>query len=72
MDTKRSIVVRRPMPHRKYSEYTVGLRVLLAIADIVTWAYFFGIPFLPNALPHLADYSVIVNLFTEELRGGRL
>ncbi len=48
-----------PMPHRRYHEYSRPFRVLLAVADLVTWVYFFGIPF-SDRLRHLSDLGRVI------------
>jgi hypothetical protein len=58
------------LPRRRYRLYDPRFRVLLGVADMVTWLYFFGVPFLPNALPHLSDFSPIVKFFMEGIKQG--
>ena len=58
------------LPRRRYRLYASQFRVFLGIADMVTWLYFFGVPFFPNALPHLSDFSHVVNFFVEGFKNG--
>jgi hypothetical protein len=62
------IVLGRRMTARSYRTYSRAFQVLLAVADGVTWLYFFGIPFLPNALPHLSDIGPVIHFFARGLQ----
>ena len=62
--------MRSVRPHRRYWEYSRPFKVLLGIADAMTWLYFFGVPFFPHLLPHLSDFGIVIRFFAEGLRRG--
>jgi hypothetical protein len=57
-------------PHRRYYQYDPAFRVLLGAVDFLLWLYFFGVPFFPNALPHLSSFGIVIRFFVEGFRRG--
>jgi hypothetical protein len=53
-----------------YRGYDQPFQILLGIADILTWLYFFGIPFFPTLLPHLTDITVVVQFLIDGAKKG--
>lgn len=68
MDIERQIAMRRPVSYRRYRQYDRPFTILLGLTDIVTWLYFFGIPFLPTTLPHLANFGTFIAFVREGIR----
>jgi hypothetical protein len=53
---------------RRYYTYDLPFPILLAIADSVTYIYFFGIPFFPEWIPQVGDIHMVVQFFMEGFR----
>lgn len=54
----------------RYVAYSGLFRALLLVADVLTYAYFFGVPGHPDLLPHLSGYDPIVDFFVRGIQQG--
>jgi hypothetical protein len=66
---KRTFLTGVPPTRVRYVEYSGLFRLLLVVADVLTYVYFFGIPGYP-AFPHLCPGNPIWDFFVRGFQSG--